>query len=242
MFPLLDTYPSLTTAQMIEVDRAMIEDYQILLIQMMENAGRNLAILARERFLNGDPSSKKVIVLAGTGGNGGGAMVAARRLHNWGAEIEVFVSREPQADIPKHQFAVLQRMGISVRIAEIPKNSLKAELILDGLIGYSLKGHPRGTIRELIQWGNTQASPTLSLDTPSGIDLTSGTIYDPVIKAVATLTLALPKVGLLRDAVQPLVGELYLGDISVPPSLYASAALQIEVPNLFAQSDIVRLL
>ena len=62
---------------MIEVDRAMIEDYKIELIQMMENAGRNLAQLARERFLNGDPLRKNVVVLAGTGGNGGGALVCA---------------------------------------------------------------------------------------------------------------------------------------------------------------------
>ena len=41
--------PALTTAQMREVDRAMIADYHIELIQMMENAGRNLAHLARGR-------------------------------------------------------------------------------------------------------------------------------------------------------------------------------------------------
>jgi len=241
MFPLIDQYPSLTTEQMIEVDRAMIEDYHILLIQMMENAGRNLAILARDRFLAGNPIDKKVIVLAGTGGNGGGAMVAARRLHNWGAAVEVYVSREPNADIPKHQFEVLRRMGLSVRIAKIPETTIAAELILDGMIGYSLTGNPRGVIGEMIHWANAQSSPILSLDTPSGIDLTSGMIYDPVVEAVATLTLALPKVGLFHESAKPMVGELYLGDISVPPALYASPALQIEVPNLFAQSDIVRL-
>ena len=79
----------LTTSQMIEVDRAMIEDYHIDLIQMMENAGRNLAHLARERFLHGDPRGQKVVVLAGTGGNGGGALVCARRLHNYGADARV---------------------------------------------------------------------------------------------------------------------------------------------------------
>jgi len=42
--------PDLTTEQMVEVDRAMIEDYRIELIQMMENAGRNLAHLARTRL------------------------------------------------------------------------------------------------------------------------------------------------------------------------------------------------
>ncbi|NIM09211.1 MAG: NAD(P)H-hydrate epimerase, partial [Planctomycetales bacterium] len=55
-------------------------DYRIDLIQMMENAGRNLAHLARSRFLGGDPQGKRVAVLAGTGGNGGGALVCARRL------------------------------------------------------------------------------------------------------------------------------------------------------------------
>ena len=51
--------PDLTTEQMVEVDRAMIEDYRIELIQMMENAGRNLAHLARTRFLDGDPRGRR---------------------------------------------------------------------------------------------------------------------------------------------------------------------------------------
>ena len=56
--------PQLTTAQMIEVDRLMIEKWQISLIQMMENAGRNLAALARHLFRRvcsretGDPSKR----------------------------------------------------------------------------------------------------------------------------------------------------------------------------------------
>ena len=75
--------PYLTTKQIIEVDQLMVEKYHIDLIQMMENAGRNLAHLARTRFLTGDLEQKRVKVLAGTGRNGGGALVCARRLHNW---------------------------------------------------------------------------------------------------------------------------------------------------------------
>ena len=56
--------PSLSTAQMIEVDRAMIEDFHIELIQMMENAGRNLAHLARIRFCTGNPTGKNIVILA----------------------------------------------------------------------------------------------------------------------------------------------------------------------------------
>ena len=42
--------PYVTYAQMVEIDRAMVEDFQVMLLQMMENAGRALARLAKLRF------------------------------------------------------------------------------------------------------------------------------------------------------------------------------------------------
>ena len=75
-----DELEFLSTEEMIEVDRLMTDVLKIELMQMMENAGRNLARLCIDRFLH-DPQSKRVLVMAGTGGNGGGALVAARRLH-----------------------------------------------------------------------------------------------------------------------------------------------------------------
>ena len=71
--------PFITTDQMREVDRAMMEDYGIDLAKMMENAGRELAHLARSRFLGGNPKRKRVAVLAGTEGNGGGWLVFGMR-------------------------------------------------------------------------------------------------------------------------------------------------------------------
>lgn len=235
--------PYLTTAQMIEVDRAMIETYHIELIQMMENAGRNLAHLARSRFLKGDPRGKRVVVLAGTGGNGGGALVAARRLHNYGAQVEVFVTKPDDAftPIPAHQLGIVRRMGIAVALAEAIHAANPPDLILDGVIGYSLKGAPRATAATLIQWANAQAAPVLALDAPSGVDTTSGTVFDPAVRAAATMTLALPKEGLRAPGVAAQVGELYLADISVPPKLYADPALALAVGPIFAENDIVRL-
>ncbi len=234
--------PYLTTDQMIEVDRAMIEDYKIELMQMMENAGRNLAHLARDRFFEGNPSGKNVVVLAGTGGNGGGALVCARRLHNYGANVQVFITKPDEAftAIPAHQLDILRRMKVSVAdIGTLPQS--KPDLIIDGLIGYSLKGTPRGTARTLIQWANNQTAPILALDAPSGIDTTSGTVFEPAIKATATMTLALPKAGLRAPGVEAHVGELYLADISVPPELYAEPALNLQVDPVFAENDIIRL-
>ena len=242
-FPMVHDIPFLDTNQMIEVDRAMIEDYGIELIQMMENAGRNLAHLSRERFLDGDPREKLIVVLAGTGGNGGGALVAARRLHNYGAQVLVFITR-PEVDfspMARHQLDILRRMQVPIAVAGETFPKQMPALILDGIIGYSLRGSPRGAASLLIQWANKQQAPILALDAPSGLDTTTGKAYEPAVKATATMTLALPKAGLLSANGLPLVGELYLADISVPPALYSSPCLGITVGPIFASSDIVRL-
>lgn len=245
MFPFYtDPLPALTTDQMIEVDRAMIENYRIDLIQMMENAGHNLARLVRTRFFGANLRGQKVVVLAGTGGNGGGALVCARRLHNYGTDVRVFITRPDNefTAVPGHQLDIVRRMGIPVALSdELDKEGETAVLIIDGVIGYSLQGSPQGPAAKLINWANRQAAPILALDAPSGLDTTTGTVYEPAIRAAATMTLALPKAGLLGETAVPHVGELYLADISVPPALYASPTLQLVVGPIFATSDIVRI-
>ena len=235
--------PGLTTAQMIEVDRAMIEDFRIELVQMMENAGRNLAHLARTRFLAGDPRSKRVIALAGSGGNGGGALVAARRLHNWGAAVTVGLAQSASVmtGVPAHQLDILERIGVPIVIARSTLGFAPADVVLDGLIGYSLKGAPQGAAAALIHWANSQSAPVLSLDVPSCVDATTGTVFDPAIRATATMTLALPKEGLDGPAMTSHVGELYLADISVPPGLYARQPLNMRIEPLFACEEVIRL-
>lgn len=239
----IDSIPVLTTQQMIEVDKLMIEEYKIELIQMMENAGRCLAVLAMRRFLEHSAPEKDIIILAGTGGNGGGAMVCARRLATWGFNVQVYVtSHERMAKVPGHQLDILTRMGVQTgSVDQLPDNRV-GSLIIDGIIGYSIKGDPRNAAKEMIEWANRQKAFVMSLDTPSGIDLTTGNVYSPVIRADATLTLALPKSGLYGDQVKPIRGELYLGDISVPPGLYRKPGIGLEVSKaLFRQGDVLRI-
>ena len=235
--------PFISTDQMGQVDRAMVEDYEILLIQMMENAGRNLAHLARRRFLNGNSTGRRVLVLAGTGGNGGGGLVCARHLNNWGAQVAVSVTSQPGqfTEIPQHQLTILQHMDISVEVAGEAVDLPPADLIIDAIIGYSLCGAPSGPAAALIRAANAHGAPILALDVPSGVNATTGSVFDPAIQASATLTLALPKEGMQVEETKPNLGELYLGDISVPPALYARPPLDLKVVNVFAQDEIVRL-
>ncbi len=200
----------ITTDQMIEVDRVMIEDLHIELMQMMENAGRSLAHLALRLFA---PSSTVIIV--GPGGNGGGGLVAARHLANLGVEVTVVRAglRARFGPVPRHQLDIVERMGVRVE-TEPPADS---DLIIDALIGYSLRGEPRDRWLSLIDHMLGGDMPVLSLDNPSGLDLTTGVAPGRLVEATATMTLAMPKVGLRRHQA---VGDLYVADISVPPSVY----------------------
>lgn len=229
--------PALTTEQMVEVDRLMIEVYSILLIQMMENAGRSLAELSR-RKLGGSAAGRKIAVLCGAGNNGGGGMAAARHLHNWGAAVTVSLAADERRlkEIPAHQRRILQTMGVH----DQPDPDLaQADLILDAIIGYGLTGNPRGRAAAAIERANASGRPIIALDAPSGLNATTGAPGEPCIRAAATLTLALPKTGLLTAAAQPVVGELYLADISVPPQLYRR--LGLEVGALFHDETIIRI-
>lgn len=219
--------PDLTVDQMREVDRIVIDVLDIGLLQMMENAGRGLADLAISRHA---PTS--CVVLAGLGGNGGGGLVAARHLHNRGVRMEVVFSAADRMDgVPAHQLDILERM--SVPVVDPPP---VADIVLDLLIGYSLSGDPRGRVAELIDWTNTASAAVLALDTPSGLALTSGRVRRPCMVADATLTLALPKVGLRRAP--EVVGALFAADISVPPVVYERLGVPVDAP--FAAGPIVR--
>jgi len=227
--------PALTTQQMVEIDRLMIEEWGITLIQMMENAGRNLAELAK-RLLQ-DLPEKKIVVLCGAGNNGGGGMVAARHLRNWSADVSaILVGDESRLkEVPAHQWKILTHMGVNITDTDLSK----ADLIIDAMLGYGVKENPREPIASWIQRANESGRRILALDAPSGLDTTTGIPAIPCIRAHSTLTLALPKTGLLTPKAKPIVGDLYLADISAPPELYK--LLNIKFSSPFTSNAIVKL-
>ncbi len=233
----VQSVPIITSTQMVEVDRIMIEEYGVQLIQMMENAGRNLAEQAR-RMLGGQVVNKAITVLCGAGNNGGGGMVAARHLDNWGAHVQALLASDTNKlkKVPAHQWRSLQTIGI---VTDHVPDLARADLILDALIGYGLTGDPRDPAATWIERINAAGRPVLALDTPSGLNLQTGTPGTPCVQATATLTLALPKAGLLTSQARTVVGDLYLADISVPPQLYRRFGL--DVGPVFATDAIVPL-
>ncbi|PZD72684.1 Bifunctional NAD(P)H-hydrate repair enzyme Nnr [Acaryochloris thomasi RCC1774] len=217
--------PSVTAEQMIEVDRVATEETGPNLFQMMENAGRNLALQAIST-LNGQWQQANIIVLAGSGGNGGGGICAARHLANRGANVKLCLSSvERLKEVPAWQRRIFQATnGQEIAIEDLLATDEPIDLILDALIGYSLRAAPRGNALDLIEWANRLDASILSLDIPSGVDSTTGDTPGAFIHAQGTMTLALPKTGLLPER----TGELTLADIGIPAGAYAWKTLQLD--------------
>lgn len=222
--------PVVTTEQMREVDRIMVSEFGISLIQMMENAGQSLAQLTLELY-----APKSVIVLAGPGGNGGGGLAAARHLANHGIELDIVLAfPEERADeAAQVQLQALRRMGIRFRTT--PESGHLPDVVIDALIGYGLSGPPVGVAAELIAWTNEVPAQVLALDVPSGFDAQSGRALDPCVRADATLTIAAPKRGLVGEVK---AGRIYLADISVPNDIYRRWGYR--GGNIFEQEWVVR--
>ena len=216
---------AITTDQMREVDRIAMEETGPNLFQMMENAGRNLALQAIEVLGNGWKEAN-ILVLAGLGGNAGGGICAARHLANRQANVRLALSNPDRlGEVPAFQRKIFHSTsGKEVEISDL--SGLHPDLIIDAVIGYSLKGAPRGTALELIQWANATGAPILSLDVPSGVDSTTGATEGEYIFAKWTMTLALPKTGLLPDK----TGALFLADIGIPEAVYAKMRLNYTYP------------
>jgi NAD(P)H-hydrate epimerase len=213
--------PAVTSEQMRELDRIATEETGPTLLQMMENAGRNLALLVM-KLMGLHWNGANVAVLAGSGGNGGGGICAGRHLANHGVSVNLCLAApDRMSESASLQLRIFQSTdGGEVKPDELAHH--KFDLIIDALIGYGLNEGPRGRTRELIAWANQGNIPILSLDVPSGIDATTGRAPGEFIRPRWTMTLALPKSGLDPQN----MGQLFLADIGIP-----SAAIRRIAPN-----------
>ena len=212
--------PEVDRQAMVEVDRIMEDDFGIGLIQMMENAGRALARLAQALLLD---KPGRVLALAGRGGNGGGVLTAARRLAGWGTDVSV-VTTSAAADfacVPARQLTIVNALGVPVG-QRLPASADDYDLLLDGLVGYSLAGALRGGAAEAVAFVNARTSAhCISLDVPSGFDAATGLASEISVRPDAILTIAAPKKGLIDSYPD---APMFLADISVPDTVFERLA------------------
>jgi hydroxyethylthiazole kinase-like uncharacterized protein yjeF len=212
-----------TAEEMRAMDRRTIETFGLPGRLLMENAGRGATQFMLRTFTG--LSDKKVAVIAGRGNNGGDGFVIARCLLQKGVSVRVYLlaeSKTVQGDAAAN-LNLLKPMGIPVD--EIPdgktfkkyKTAMRHQDIwVDAILGTGLKSDVEGYFREIIDFINAQSKPVFSVDIPSGLDSDTGQPRGACIRAHATATFGLAKIGhmVLPGAVY--TGKLEIVDIGIP--------------------------
>jgi len=225
----------LTSQQMKEIDRKAIEEIGIPGPVLMENAGLEItrAIVSRfPRF-----AGENIVIVAGKGNNGGDGFVVARHLLNRGAKPKVLLlsaKSELKGDAALN-VAIAEKIGLDVREVLNPadlkthrRELLHASIIVDAIFGTGLSKPAEGIFAAAIEEINRANAYKVAVDIPSGLSSDTHQIIGPAVKADLTVTLAAPKISHVLPPAEGLVGELVVGDIGIPRSLFESEALRLE--------------
>ena len=238
-----------TTQEMKEIDKLAMEKYGVSGLLLMDAAAKQVADAVVDELekvyleKNRGESAQnpcKVVVLCGGGNNGGDGFGAARWLHSYGNVVKVFLIGSTCDKISgdaASELAMLKAAGVVVR--ELAKEEdwfavelaiERADIVVDAILGTGFSGELRPAARRACQLINQLAQRIVAVDVPTGVNSDNGATCEDAVKANVTVTMELPKVGLLLHPGKRLCGTVLVAGIGMPPKLleeYPSYKYQI---------------
>jgi ADP-dependent NAD(P)H-hydrate dehydratase / NAD(P)H-hydrate epimerase len=225
-----------TAAEMHGLDRLAMDTYGIPGVVLMENAGAQVARILWQEFP--DLQARRVAVLCGRGNNGGDGFVIARYLHNAGVPVKVYIFGEPEniRGEARTHLEMLSHVGVTPQVVSMPE-SVQAvgaqlandDLLIDALLGTGLKTEVSGMFQQVIAAMNASGRPIVAVDIPSGLNADGGTLLGEHVRAHLTVTMALPKRGLLLYPAAEHVGRLVVVDIGFPAAVREHESVRCHV-------------
>ncbi|MBK5189901.1 MAG: NAD(P)H-hydrate dehydratase [Methanosarcinales archaeon] len=196
-------------------------------LQLMENAGANIATEIKKRFAEREESKEKAVkvtIVAGKGNNGGDAFAAARHLHGFDVKILLIGrSHDLRTEETKRNWRILKESGYEIEeIADSSELKARANLlnasdvIIDAIFGTGITGNIREPEATAIDLINAAQALVVAIDIPSGLDPETGEA-EKAVRANLTVTFHKAKRGLLKK--EEYVGELVVADIGIPEGM-----------------------
>jgi NAD(P)H-hydrate epimerase len=208
-----------TAEQMRRIDRITIEERGIPGCRLMERAGQAVVEQVCERF---EPDG--VAVVAGKGNNAGDGFVVARLLAQRQAPVTVFLLADP-AEFRSDARTMYEAIPATVKQVRIEnsaqlRDTLKEfDLVVDAILGTGIQGPVRGLFGEAIEAINDARLPVVSVDIPSGLPTDGGPIEGPVVRAAHTVTMGLPKLGMVIQPGIEFTGTVTVASLDFPEDL-----------------------
>jgi NAD(P)H-hydrate epimerase len=196
------------------------EYFGISLLQLMENAGQNVAREIASRI----SKDKKIVVFCGLGGNGGDGFVAARHLLAAGFEVSIVLlgkSRDIEHEAALKNWGIIEALQNKISITEVSDSSaipeVSVDVVIDALLGTGTKGKLKVPIAQAVKYINSLEAFKVAVDVPTGIDSDTGDVLGNAVKADLTVTFYKAKPGLKKA--KSYVGELVVADIGLPTEI-----------------------
>jgi hydroxyethylthiazole kinase-like uncharacterized protein yjeF len=179
---------------------------------------RRCALLLRER---GGVYGARVLLLVGAGNNGGDALYAGARLAERGAAVRALLLVPEK--VHRAGLAALARSG--GRVVDAVPNDV--DLAVDGIVGLGGSGGLREGAAEVVEELHARRTLMVAVDIPSGVEVDTGGVRGPAVRADVTVTFGCLKPALVVGPAAPYAGEVELVDIGLGPWLRADAALAV---------------
>ncbi len=129
------------------------------------------------------------------------------------------------------------RGGRTVAAADAEDTVLRADLVLDGIVGIGGKGGLRPDAARLATLAADSGALVVAVDLPSGVEADSGEVRGAAVRADVTVTFGAHKPGLLIDPAREYAGSVRLVDIGLDAELPAEPDLEA-----LQHADVARLL
>lgn len=164
----------------------------------METAGRGVADCVHDLL---KPTKNNILLLCGKGNNAGDAFVAGYYLRLMGYQVSAIQPEPLEKASPLCQENGKRFFAAGGTLMQQPDKIVGFDLLIDGLFGTGFKGEVKEPFSSLITLANDSKIPIIAIDIPSGLDGTTGETKGPVINAIVTIFLGLPKTGFFRQRI-----------------------------------------
>lgn len=218
-----------TAEQMRRIDRITIEERGVPGVRLMEKAGLSVADLISEISEPGP-----VAVVTGKGNNAGDGFVVARHLVQHHYPVTVFLLSNPdelRGDArTMHEKMPPEVTQVRVRNSQQLRGRLgEFDLIVDAILGTGIQGAVRGFFGEAIEAINAAKLPVVAVDIPSGLPADGGLIEGPVVRAAHTVTMGLPKLGMLIHPGVEFTGTVTVASLDFPEDLLNDPGITVNL-------------
>ena len=224
-----------TAAEMRQIDQDTIEGIGIPGIVLMETAGSAIVRAIQRHY----PTCQRIGIFAGKGNNGGDGIVIARQLAHMGRDVHLFLVSPPDSFTGEAHInlQIAKRLGLHIEeiltatgfygTGTVPTTLASCELLIDAIFGTGLHSAVRDPIATVINAINRLPIPILSVDLPSGLNADTGHPLDTCVRADRTVTIGLPKRGLLMHPGAELAGKLEVVDIGFPEQVVDAQDIKV---------------